>query len=233
MIKDQILMWLQEGNVLVPSFLFVHYVEMGLNEQELILLLQIQQYQKEGKFFPTPDELSERMTITSHECSNLLGKLMRTGFLEIKEEVLENHMHSEIYSLVPMQRKMVEYFLLKQNKENETNKQSEEINLYSIFEQEFGRPLSPIECETLGMWMDDDFHDSKIILAALKEAVISGKLNFRYIDRILFEWKKNGIKTVDQARVYSEKFRTHQRREQQQQPKSAVKNVPFYNWLEN
>ena len=33
-------------------------------------------------------------------------------------------------------------------KEAEVNKQ-EETNLYTCFEQEFGRPLSPFECETL------------------------------------------------------------------------------------
>ena len=46
---------------------------------------------------------------------------------------------------------------------------------------------------------DQDQHHPNLIQAALREAVMSGKLNFRYIDRILFEWKKNGIKTVDQA----------------------------------
>ena len=58
------------------------------------------------------------------------------------------------------------------------------------------------------MWLDEDQHSPEIIKAALKEAVISGKLNFRYIDRILFEWKKNGIKTVEQAKEHGKKFRT-------------------------
>lgn len=39
--------------------------------------------------------------------------------------------------------------------------------------------------------------------------------NFRYIDRILFEWKKNGIKTVDQAQNQGRKFRANQQRTQQ------------------
>ena len=51
------------------------------------------------------------------------------------------------------------------------------------------------------MWIDDDHHDPVIIKSALREAVISGKLNFRYIDRILFDWKKNGIKTIEQAKA--------------------------------
>lgn len=65
------------------------------------------------------------------------------------------------------------------------------------------------------MWEDQDQHHPNLIQAALREAVMSGKLNFRYIDRILFEWKKNGIKTVDQAQNQGQKFRANQQRAQQ------------------
>lgn len=67
-----------------------------------------------------------------------------------------------------------------------------EKSLYALFEDEFGRPLSPLEGETLSIWMDQDHHDAEMIRLALREAVLSGKLNFRYIDRILFEWKRKG-----------------------------------------
>ncbi|GAA3327383.1 hypothetical protein GCM10020331_067100 [Ectobacillus funiculus] len=56
------------------------------------------------------------------------------------------------------------------------------------------------------MWQDQDHHTPVIIQTALREAVLSGKLNFRYIDRILFEWKKKtGSKTVEQAQQYGQK----------------------------
>lgn len=232
MIKEHMLTWLQEGNVSIPSFLFVHYAEMGLDEQELILLMQLKHFQTEGNSFPTPNEISERMTFSPIECMNVLRKLVQKGFLEIKEEpTTDDAMLSETYSLLPLQEKIVEYFLLKQKRQNVKNAQEEEKSLYTIFEQEFGRPLSPFECETLGMWIDNDNHSSAVIKAALREAVISGKLNFRYIDRILFEWKKNGVKTVEQAKSYSEKFRASQRREKPSEPKAQ--QVSIYNWLEN
>ena len=44
------------------------------------------------------------------------------------------------------------------------------------------------------MWEDRDQHHPNLIQAALREAVMSGKLNFRYIDRILFEWKRMVLK---------------------------------------
>ena len=48
----------------------------------------------------------------------------------------------------------------------------------SSIEEEFGRPLSPLECETLAIWQDQDQHDAILIKHALKEAVLSGKLSF-------------------------------------------------------
>jgi len=124
--------------------------------------------------------------------------------------------------------------MLKRKQEKEILDQKEETDLYTTFEREFGRPLSPFECESLAMWMDDDHHDPIIIKAALREAVISGKLNFRYIDRILFEWKKNGIKTIEQAKSYGRKFRQHQNAQKtgKEEPKVSANPVPFYNWLE-
>ncbi|MFS0781421.1 DnaD domain-containing protein [Bacillus sp. 1P06AnD] len=232
MIKEQLLSWLQEGTVTIPSFLLVHYAEMGLDEQELLLLLQLDHFQKEGNRFPTPMEISDRMSFTAADCAGLLRNLIQKGFLELNEDQTQESVIGESYSLQPLYSKMIEHFLYKQNREIHLRQEKDEKSLYTIFEQEFGRPLSPFECETLGMWLDDDHHGSEIIMTALREAVVAGKLNFRYIDRILFEWKKNGIKTVDQAKAYGEKFRTYPKREQKPKPRTSTKEIQFYNWLE-
>ena len=82
------------------------------------------------------------------------------------------------------------------------------------------------------MWLDEDHHDADIIKSALREAVISGKLNFRYIDRILFEWKKNGVKTIEQAKSHGQKFRSYQK-SNPKEPEVKKEPLPFYNWLVN
>nr|WP_315603012.1 DnaD domain protein [Paenibacillus aurantius] len=76
-----------------------------------------------------------------------------------------------------------------------------------IFEKEFARPLTPMELETISGWLDQDHFKEELILAALKEAVFAGKVHFRYIDRILLEWQRNRIQTVDQAKEHAQKFR--------------------------
>ena len=72
-------------------------------------------------------------------------------------------------------------------------------SLYSIFEAEFGRPLSPIEMETLIMWLEEDRYSVELIQLALREAVLSQVYNFKYIDRILLNWEKKNIRTKEQV----------------------------------
>jgi DNA replication protein len=85
--------------------------------------------------------------------------------------------------------------------------EEETRNLFSIFEKEFGRPLSPMECETISSWVDQDRYPEELILLALKESVFAGKIHFRYIDRILLEWARNRVKNAQDVKNYTQKFR--------------------------
>ncbi|UTW69714.1 DnaD domain protein [Anaerobacillus sp. HL2] len=40
---------------------------------------------------------------------------------------------------------------------NVFKKEVEERLLYQLFETEFGRPLSPMECELITMWLDQNY----------------------------------------------------------------------------
>ncbi len=232
--KSNVLTWFEEGTITVPSLLFSEYRNLHLNETELVLLLNIHTFLEKGNYFPTPEELSARMTISTAECNDILRKLLQRGFLEIIDQYSHDGIRFEKYSIKPLWERLVEQFLLNhQNSNQEMIKKTDEMDLYTCFEQEFGRPLSPFECESLAMWMDDDHHDPIIIKAALREAVMSGKLNFRYIDRILFEWKKNGIKTIEQAKNHGRKFRQKQVQKGSAKEEAHSPSVPFYNWLEN
>lgn len=229
MIKDKLYNWFKEGSLTIPSVLLTHYPKMGLDEKEVMLLLQLQNFIEKGENFPAPSQIADRMTFEESECLFMIQRLIQRGFVMIEEEV-DRTIGDERYSLQPLYEKMITSYLVSQKQEEAVQVQVEGESLYTVFEQEFGRPLSPFECETLAMWQDDEHHPD-LIKGALRESVISGKINFRYIDRILFEWKKNGIKTVEQAKAQSQKFRSHQKREKKPD-NQPVKDVPFYNWLE-
>ncbi|MEG9297910.1 DnaD domain-containing protein [Mangrovibacillus sp. Mu-81] len=231
--KQLMVSWIEEGTLNIPQLLLTNYHTLGLNESEFVLLLHIFGQIEKGNYFPTPEELSEHMSISPEYCSSILRKLMQHQFLTIEEGASPEGILFEKYSLAPLWEKLADFVIQESKMKKMQKSMEEEADIYSIFEQEFGRPLSPLECETLAMWLDQDEHNSTIIKAALREAVISGKLNFRYIDRILFEWKKNGVKTIEDARNQSQKFRSHQKSPARNEADLPMrKSVPFYNWLE-
>lgn len=108
----------------------------------------------------------------------------------------------------------LEQKLLQEN--NKTEEVETEVNLISVFEEQFARALSPIELNIIKDWKNCEYSD-EMIIKALKEAVKSQVLNFRYIEGILSNWAKNGIK---------------QRYIEQEEPKRAVP-ISEYKWWEN
>ena len=70
---------------------------------------------------------------------------------------------------------------------------NESKDIFECFENEFGRSLSPIEYETINNWISNGVSE-EIIKSALKEAVINGVSNLRYIDKIIYDWTKKGNK---------------------------------------
>ncbi|MFD1636139.1 DnaD domain-containing protein [Evansella tamaricis] len=222
---------------IVPSMLMTSYKKIGMTETQFMVLMHIQQFSQEGNFFPTPNELQARMSIDEKECTNQLKELLKKGFLSIEERQEEDGRLSEAFSVKPLYEKMVLFLNNSLLDSGKKTKQIEEGQLFRRFEEEFSRPLSPMEMEMISMWLDDDGHTPQVIEAALRESVVSSKLNFRYIDRILFDWKNNGIKTLQQAREHGERIRHHQLKKTNQytgDDKSEKKTRhPHYNWLKN
>ena len=74
----------------------------------------------------------------------------------------------------------------------------EEIDgsIFTIFENELGRTLSPMEFEQIKDWKTT-YKNEELIIAALKESVLSGVSSFRYIDKILDDWNRKGYKTKE------------------------------------
>lgn len=212
-----------QDQVHIPGKLLSSYTKLGLNETELVLLLQLMYFFKERNYFPTFAELAEPLTINEKHCSDIVLKLIQKDFVKMEQRENNRGKISEVYSLEPLLHKL--YAAEKEEEENSTG------TIFILFEQEFGRPLSPFEIEMINTWLDEDKISPALIKAALRESVLMGKLNFKYIDRILRGWKKKGIQSVEQARNESRKFHTHQRVNQSPQTSNRDTSI-YYNWLE-
>ncbi|WP_438351220.1 DnaD domain-containing protein [Paenibacillus sp. FA6] len=210
------------GVAVLPYAIFRYYRRLKLNDNELLLLMHLMTFkQVEHKEFPTLEDMQELTGGTTAEISLTLQKLMKDGFLSIDEEVDEDSgIQYERYNVSGLYDKLSICMANDaKNKAKLAAAQREEAlagakdpegerNMFTIFEKEFGRPLSPMECETIAGWLDQDKYLDELILMALKEAVFAGKVHFRYIDRILLEWSRNRVKNVNDAKAYTQKFRS-------------------------
>lgn len=76
-----------------------------------------------------------------------------------------------------------------------------EKSLFEEIESNFGRTLSPYEVEEIGKWEDTD-----LTRYAIKKAVLNNKFSIQYISRILYQWKMQNIRTVQEAQLQDEDF---------------------------
>lgn len=76
-----------------------------------------------------------------------------------------------------------------------TEEKESKADIYQLFEKEFGRTLSNMDYEIINAWIEGGYSE-ELILAALKEASYNGVTTLRYVDRILNEWNKKGIKVT-------------------------------------
>ncbi len=222
--------WIEQGNVTISQLFFQFYKELKITDEEAMLLMHIQSFQQAGNQFPTPDEVGARMMTSQKSVTTMLQKLMQQGYLAI-EQTTENDVLTEIISLQPLWDRLLDCVYKEEHETKENTQKELEGEIFQMFEQEFGRFLSPMEIETISMWMDQDGHTPEVIRMALKEAVISQKISLRYVDRILFEWKKKNITTSTQVNKHASLFRDKNIRIQPTE--NVVKKVQFYNWLED
>lgn len=207
---------LQSGQVSLPYMLLQYYKRLRLTDTEAMLIIHLIGFrQQEMKDFPTIDELDQVMSAGGQRVVESLQRLMKEGFLCIDEEIdpvtkiqYEHYQWDGLWSAIG--KLVMEDLREERKRQRESGPygiQHQEVNLFEIFEKEFGRPLSPMEYERIAAWMDEDHYPQDLILLALKEAVFAGKVHFQYIDRILLDWSRKKISTVEEARVHSQKFR--------------------------
>ena len=91
---------------------------------------------------------------------------------------------------------------------NNTSNNINNNNIYEFIEENFGRTLNPLEYEEISKW-----EDNELTRYAIKEAILGGKYNIKYISVVLHSYKINNIKTVQQAQEEKEKFKHKPKKE--------------------
>lgn len=124
--------------------------------------------------------------------------------------------------------------IIKENKRKDNNillTTTEDNNIYNYVESNFGRTLSPIELEKIGLWSSE--YKDEILKYAIQIAVMNRKATFAYVEGILKNWKAKGFETLDEIKendLYGV-FATH-KKEKSSEPEIDTELFD-YNWLED
>ena len=148
-------------------------------------------YNLGDKFLFNPNKFSDEMGSNLTEIMNYISILTDKGFIRVEVLKNEKNLMEEVIILEDFYNKIALITI------DEVNSQTTNVdsNIFEIIEKEFGRTLSPIEYEIIKAWLDNNMSE-ELIKEAIKEATFNGVSNLRYIDKILYEWGKAGIKTV-------------------------------------
>lgn len=206
---------LKQKPIILPRFLFNYYLRLGITSDELIVLIFIMD--KGDKIIYNPEDIALSLGLDKFKVMELLNNLNEKKVLSISVEKNTDGKREEYISLDLLYKKIVGIVLDKKEEE----KTLENSDIYSIFEKEFGRTISPMECQIIKGWMDDKI-SHELIMEALKEAVYNGANSFRYIEKILYDWRKKGYKNKEDIMNAKAKYR---------ESKKEVKDIFHYDWL--
>jgi len=217
----------------VPYDLIAQLATLNVLPGEYLVLMQIiaaSQVQRET--FVSPQFLAQQSGMASFEVSQCIANLVQKGCLTIGERSDVQGTLSNYYDLRPL------WIRLRGRDPLESQDRVWHKNPVTMFEEEFGRPLSGLECEQIRYWLDQDGHAEWILLEALREAVLANKYSFKYIDRILFDWQRNRIRTKHELETYRQSYRerTKGREETAATTSSAANNrsrTPAANTVKN
>ncbi len=128
------------------------------------------------------DDIKNKLGFDDEKAFNTFSSLLNKKYIEMivdnkNGEVIESVKLDPLYDRLALNKKT----------------ESKSTDIFALFESELGRTLSSFEYELINKWLDSGVSESTI-KEALKEAILNNVRNFKYIDKIIYEWSKNGVK---------------------------------------
>lgn len=227
------------GSVSIPKYILRHYVSLGMTESEMMLIIHILSLSGENPY-PLAIQLGQHMQASTGDIEEMIGHLVERGLLSIdKSWNPAEHKWFYSYNILGLIDKLIEQWAIEGVKQY-TAEQSQQqtapgriehqekqlpqtaLNpLVVKFEQELARPLTALECEHIQTWLDANF-SQELVIEALRRGVSAGIRSFRYLDSILREWEKKGLRTRVEVEADDQDFQARQETKQKRRVKKAA-----------
>ena len=212
---------IKDGNIVIPIYLLKKYKELNLELQEFLFLMYLQNYGDKIVF--DPEKFSSDFQLSIEEIMELVDHLTEKGFLQVEVLKNEKDIMEDVLLLDNFYNKLKVFMVGDMQKKSDSN--NDESSVYSYLEEKFGRTLGSIDYEIVHTWFDNNY-DEDLIKKAVDEAVSNGVSTLKYIDKILYEWGKKGICSVEDL----EKSKTINKKNTQEEKTNSDIDLGLVDW---
>ena len=190
------------GNLVLPTELFFHFHEIFDNSDDFLVWQFFYLQNTTSLEEISPVQIAESIGKSVAEVNRSMSNLTEKGLLQYKTIALNGEIEA-VFDALPALERLDE---IVENHSSVAQAVSQNVlkDLVETFQQELGRLLTPFEIEDLTKTIQDDKTSPELVTAALREAVFNGKANWKYIQAILRNWRREGITTVAQVEVKRE-----------------------------
>lgn len=194
----------QSGNLVLPAALLFHFKEIFPQADDFLVwqFFYLQNTTQHHDILPS--KIAEALGKQVSDVNASISRLTAQGLLNTKTIELDGEIEI-IFDASPALERLDQFFLnsssgVSQKTSSSKSQSLEEFKaLADDFASEFGRMLSSFELEDLRKTVIDEEMSADLVREALREAVFNGKLNFKYINAILRNWRQEGILTLRQV----------------------------------
>lgn len=201
--------YLEAGTVSVSNLLLHHYHEIGMTTSELLVVLELQSYIDRGIKNPSLSQIAHNLGAKLDQIYDLIQQLDSDQL--VVQQLVKNAEGKEEtnYSFAPLWQKMSRWSNEHYQKGQQDHQENRREQLFKEIQSNLGRTISPMEISQVNAWLDEDHYDPKVIEMALKETVMSGSRNFRYMDRVLANWADKHLTTPEAIQAEQARFSAH------------------------
>ena len=125
--------------IVLPRYLFNYYLRLGITAEELIILIFV--IDEGDKVIYDPSSIGESLGMDKYKVMELLNNLSEKKIISIIVEKNSDGKSAEYISLDLLYSKIMSLVIDKKDEE----KTLDNSDIYSVFESEFGRTISPME----------------------------------------------------------------------------------------
>ena len=218
---NSLVRYLKAGETSISNILLHHYHELGMSTAQLVVYLEFKSYLDRGVIDPDIRQIARHLQTDENQVFDLLHQMMSNKLVVQQMRKLDDGKEDAFWDFTPLINKLSAFNEQEATEQVNTSTGNLRKETFNKIEAEVGRPLSPMEMQIVNDWID----------LALRQAVMNNALSLQYMDRILRNWSRQGLKSVHDVQEHERQFEerkanySHQDARKIQGPKIPIFNL--------